>query len=313
MKKFRDPSPGDVAPVCETGVVTAIGFFDGAHLGHQQVFNQVKELAKTSDCCSAVVTFDPHPAQILRPENAPGLLTSHEHKLELFEEAGFDISVTYSFDRELAELSPRDFVQRLLVEGLQVKTIVVGEDFHFGAGRVGDVDTLRELGEEFGFTVAPVVLLSQEQSESLLVSSTAIRRALAGGDIEKVNDMLGRPHEIRGVVIHGDKRGRTIGFPTANVQMYDMVVPADGVYTGSVKLADGTEYRSAVNIGKRPTFHQNQSESLLEAHLLDFDEDIYDQEITVRLLKYLRSERRFAGADKLAAQLQRDIETVRSS
>ncbi len=313
MKKFRDPNPGDVAPVCETGVVTAIGFFDGAHLGHQQVFDQVKAFAQAADCCSAVVTFDPHPAQVLRPENAPGLITSHEHKLELFEEAGFDIAVTYSFNKELADLSPRDFVQRLLVEGLQVKNIVVGEDFHFGADRAGDVATLRELGEELGFEVSPVVLLTQDQSDSLLVSSTAIRRALAGGDIEKVNAMLGRPHEIRGVVVHGDKRGRTIGFPTANVRLEHMAVPADGVYAAEVELADGSVHKTAVNVGKRPTFHQNQSESLLEAHLLDFDEDIYDQQISVRLLKYLRSERRFAGIEQLKEQLIQDVKAVRSS
>ncbi len=310
MRVFVDPEVGEVTPLCAGGVVAAIGFFDGVHRGHQQVFSQVVETASETGACSAVVTFDPHPAVVLRPENAPSLLSSHSHKLELFAQYGFDLAVVYSFDETLAALSPEAFVERLLVEGLTVQHVVVGDDFHFGAGRSGNVATLRELGAHHGFAVAPVALMKQ-QIDSQLVSSTNIRRALAGGNVELAKELLGRPHELRGEVVHGDKRGREIGFPTANLGVAEnLAIPADGVYAGFVKLADGSTSDAAINIGKRPTFHTNASESLVEAHLIDFEGDLYGQQISVCFNKFLRSERRFNSLDELKAQLAEDVARV---
>lgn len=297
------------------GVETAlsVGAYDGIHLGHQKVLATMVALARERDLAPAVVTFDQHPAAVLRPENAPLLLTDQAQRRELFAALGIEWLYLLQFDEQRSQTTAREFVAETLVERLNVKLIVVGSNFHFGKGRTGSVDSLASLGEEFGFGVIGLDLLAEDEAVEP-VSSTAIRRALAGGDIAAVNAMLGRCFEVRGEVMEGDKRGRLIGFPTANVAFREgRAWPASGVYAGRVRLPDGRVLPAAINIGMRPTFHQHAERPLLEAHLLDFDEDLYGQDLAIEFVEFLRSERRFDGIDEIAAQLNKDVEVARSA
>lgn len=311
MQTVRDlsaqPWPGERA-------VVTIGMYDGLHLGHRTVIAQVRERAKSLGARSVVVTFDRHPMSIVRPESAPKLLTTLDQKLELLSGTGVDATVVVSFSEEQSHETAVDFVNRVLVGALNTQAVFVGSDFHFGHMRQGNVTLLREMGERHGFTAEPVRLVPRADGVDEPVSSTAIRRALAGGEIDTATRMLGRPHEIRGTVVDGDKRGRTIGFPTANVAVpQGMCIPADGVYAAVYRRPDGTEHACAVNIGRRPTFYRDASHSLIEAHLLDFTGDIYGEEAAVQFLAFLRSEKAFAGIDELKAQLMIDIEHARSA
>jgi len=259
-----------------------------------------------------VVTFDRHPASIVRPESAPPLLTDADQKMELLTETGIDAAVVVPFDERQAAESPESFVERVLVRCLNTKVIVVGEDFHFGRHREGNVDLLRKIGVEDDFDVEPIALLPRADGVVEPVSSTAIRRALAGGDIGRANEMLGRPHEVRGRVFEGDQRGRLLGFPTANVAVpKGMCLPADGVYAGFYERPSGLVYPCAINLGRRPTFYEHADSSLLEAHLLDADVDLYGEVAEVRFTHFLRSERKFDGVDALIQQLTTDVEHAR--
>lgn len=291
----------------ERSIIT-IGAYDGLHLGHQAVIAQVRELAAAHGARSVVVTFDRHPAMIVRPESAPMLLTDHEQRIELLEATGVDAAVILPFDEMQSEEDATHFVQRVLVDALNTELVVVGSDFHFGHDRQGNVELLARLGETQGFTVEAVDLLQRVDGVEEPVSSTAIRRALAGGNVSLAAAMLGRPFEARGVVVHGDQRGRTIGFPTANVEVSNRIcLPADGVYAGWYLRPDGETHPCAINLGRRPTFYEHAESSLLEAHLLDFDGDLYDEEARVRFVAFLRSERKFDGIDALSTQLKLDI------
>jgi len=293
--------------------VATIGAYDGVHLGHQSVIEQVCRLAKEQGARSALVTFDKHPATVVRPESAPKLLTSPEQRLELLEATGLDAVILISFDEEQAAESPQSFVERALVGHLAVSTIVVGDDFHFGRGREGNVSMLRELGAEHDFDVRPVELLGRADGVDEPVSSTSIRRALAGGDVGLANAMLGRPFEVRGMVSAGDQRGRLLGFPTANVEVWNRIcLPAEGVYAGRYRRPDGSEYDCALNLGRRPTFYEHADSVLLEAHLLDFDGSLYDEEAQIRFTHFLRSERKFDGVEALIEQLRADVENART-
>jgi riboflavin kinase/FMN adenylyltransferase len=211
--------------------VVTIGAYDGVHRGHQAVIAQVKATAQQLGCRSVVITFDRHPASVVRPESAPKLLTDIDQKLELLEKTGVDATMIVSFDASQSTEEPASFVKRVLVDALNTQVIVVGEDFHFGVKRAGNVAMLRDLGKQFDFEVAPVQLIQRPDGVTEPVSSTSIRRALAGGQVEVATNLLGRAYEVRGVVVNGDKRGRTIGFPTANVEVPNaMCLPADGVY-----------------------------------------------------------------------------------
>lgn len=263
---------------------------------------------------SAVVTFDRHPASIVRPESAPSLLTAAEQKMDLLESTGIDAVVMLPFDERQAAESPESFVRRVLVECLHTRVIVVGEDFHFGRNREGNVDLLRKLGAEpnVDFDVEPLELLPRVDGVDEPVSSTAIRRALAGGDVTRANEMLGHLYEVVGEVVKGDQRGRLLGFPTANVEVPNAVcLPADGVYAGWYERPDGDLHPCAINVGRRPTFYEHADSSLLEAHLLDFDGDLYGETARVRFAGFLRSERKFDGVDALIAQLRTDVEHAR--
>jgi len=293
--------------------VVTIGAYDGVHRGHRAVIEQVRRLASERKCRSAVVTFDKHPATVVRPASAPLLLTGPEEKKELLAATGVDALVIVPFDEAQAAESPQSFVERVLVDCLATSAIVVGEDFHFGRNREGNVDLLRKIGLEADFDVEPIDLLERRDGVDEPVSSTAIRRALAGGDITLANGMLGYPFEMRGSVRQGDQRGRLLGFPTANVEVSSrLCLPADGVYAGWYERPDGEVHECAINIGRRPTFYEDADTSLLEAHLLDFDGDLYDEPARVRFAHFLRSERKFDGIDALIEQLRADVENVRT-
>ena len=301
----KSPWPGRRA-------VVTIGAYDGVHRGHQSVIAAVRAKAAAVGAISAVVTFDKHPASVVRPESAPLLLTDLDQKLELLEATGVDAVVVVPFDREQAAEEPRGFVQRVLVDCLSVSHVAVGEDFHFGRNRAGDVTMLREEGARHDFTVGPIDLLQRDDGVDEPVSSTAIRRALKGGDVALASRMLGRWFEARGPVVDGDHRGRTIGFATANVQVPGFIcLPADGVYAGIYIRPDGSRWACAVNLGRRPTFYEHSDTSLLEAHLIDASVNLYGEPARVQFTHFLRSERKFNGPDALIAQVKLDIDHAR--
>jgi len=297
----------------ERSVVT-IGAYDGVHRGHQFVIDQVKRSAAALDARSVVVTFDRHPASIVRPESAPRLLTDLEQKLELLDATGVDATVVIHFDEAQSAETPGSFVQRVLVDGLRMRRIVVGEDFHFGSHREGNVALLRTLGAAADFDVEPIELIERSDGVDEPISSTAIRRAMAGGDVDVAERLLGRPFQARGSVVQGDQRGRLLGFPTANVEVPNFVcLPADGVYSGWYERPDGSRHACAINLGRRPTFYEHADHSLLEAHLLDFQDDLYGERAEVEFVHFLRSERKFDGFDALKTQLKHDIEQARAT
>ena len=310
MQVLRDTQPSDSSM---RSVVT-IGAYDGVHRGHQAVIEQVKTTAERLGCRSVVITFDKHPASVVRPESAPKLLTDIDQKLELLQQTGIDATLVVKFNKERSSEDPAAFVQRVLVDALHAQVIVVGEDFHFGFRRSGNVAMLRELGKQFDFEVVPVKLIQRPDEVEEPVSSTSIRRALAGGQVEVATNLLGRPFEARGVVVSGDKRGRTLGFPTANVEVPSaMCLPADGVYAGHFTREDGAVHACAINLGRRPTFFEHADHSLLEAHLLDFDGDLYGEHVRVTFEHFLRSERKFEGLEAIKTQLQLDVAAARAS
>ncbi len=293
--------------------VLTIGAYDGVHRGHQAIIAAVRQQAAELQAQSVVVTFDRHPASVVRPESAPKLLTDLDQKLELLEATGVDATVLVRFDLEQSAESPDAFVERVLVGALGAQRIVVGDDFHFGKGRSGNVALLRELGARNDFDVEPLPLIDRGDGVDEPLSSTAIRRAMAGGQVELASSMLGRPFQARGRVVQGDQRGRLLGFPTANVTVPGAIcIPADGVYAGWYMRPDGARHACAINLGRRPTFYEHADHSLLEAHLLDFNDDLYGEAARVEFTNFLRSERKFDGIDSLVSQLKQDVEHARS-
>ena len=292
------------------GTVLTIGAYDGGHCGHRKVIAEVCRLAEERGLGSAVVTFDRHPASVVRPESAPLLLTDLEQKLELLAATGVDQTLVVPFDEQRAAETAEDFVTNVLVGCLKVKLIVVGEDFHFGFRRLGNVALLREMGQALGFAVTGLGLVGMDGEPARdheQVSSTFIRRALGRGDLARANAMLGRPYEVRGTVVKGDQRGRTLGFPTANVRVdASILLPADGVYAGRVELPSGERRDAALSLGTRPHFF-NDGDLLLEAHLIDFSGDLYGQEVNVSFEKNLRPQQKFENLEALVAQLEKDV------
>jgi riboflavin kinase/FMN adenylyltransferase len=316
VKVFRDPVEVPDAPA---GRAVTIGAFDGVHLGHQAVLQLVKDLARARTLRSTVLTFDRHPAEVVRPGSAPKLLTTLDQKLELLEATGaVDECVVITFDEARSKEPAEQFVEELLAGILRARLVVVGADFHFGYRRHGDVPLLQRMGAELGFETIGLGLVAPRDGafagdDGSPYSSTRVRTLLASGDVEDAAAILGRPHEVRGIVEHGDQRGRTLGFPTANVAVPERVcLPADGVYAGTFAAADGIERVAALSIGRRPTFYAEAGMLLLEAYLLDFDGDLYGQNARVRFAKHLREQHRFDSVDDLIAQMQRDVEVVRT-
>ena len=293
--------------------VITIGAYDGVHRGHQAVIEQVRQQAGILDARSIVVTFDRHPASVVRPESAPLLLTDLDQKLGLLAATGIDATCIVKFDESSSHEEPSDFVKRVLVDGLSARRIIIGEDFHFGYKRGGNVALLRELGPKFDFDVVPIELISRGDGVDEPVSSTAIRRALAGGQVELATQLLGHHFEVRGNIVRGDQRGRTIGFPTANIEVPKAIcIPADGVYAGVLTRANGSKHVCAINLGRRPTFYEHADSSILEAHILDFDGDLYGESVRVSFSNFLRGERKFENIDALKMQLKHDIEQTRA-
>ncbi|MCC5950589.1 MAG: bifunctional riboflavin kinase/FAD synthetase [Acidimicrobiia bacterium] len=317
MQIVRDAEP---CPPPSGGSVVTIGAYDGVHRGHVAVINQVRALAAERGLTTAVVTFDEHPAAIVRPESAPALLCDLDQKLELLAATGIDRTVVVRFDEVRAKESAEDFVTSTLVGCLDARLVVVGADFHFGHERRGNVALLDEMGRQVGFEVRPIDLVGtdgQPAGDGAKVSSTAIRAALRAGELEAANHMLGRPHEVRGRVGHGDKRARDLGFPTANVAVDGRIcLPADGIYAGWCTREDGSVHPTAISLGRRPTFYEDQPVSLLEAHLLDVDPmapvDLYGESLRVSFVARLRDEERFDSVEALVAQMGRDCEQART-
>lgn len=306
------PCPTPLEPSAVT-----IGAYDGVHLGHQAVIGQVRELAAARGLQTVVVTFDRHPATVVRPESAPRLLCDLDQKLELLAATGVDATYVIRFDAERAAETAEEFVDDVLVGCLNARAVVVGEDFHFGHKRGGDVALLRDMGASRDFGVEGLALVDATGAPAGSgpnVSSTAIRRLLADGDVAGAGALLGRPHEVRGTVEHGDKRGRELGFPTANLVIpAEIQLPADGIYAGWFERADGTVHATAMSLGHRPTFYDRpQGAPLLECNLLDFAGDLYGEAVRVRFVERLRGEVRFEGIDPLVAQMQLDVDRTRA-
>jgi riboflavin kinase/FMN adenylyltransferase len=285
----------------------AIGTFDGVHVGHRAVIGRALEIAAERGITSAVVTFDRHPLEVIDPARVPRLLTPPAEKLRLLAELGPDEVVVLPFDEHLAGLAPGEFCDELLAGMLCAQAVVVGENFHFGAGGAGDAAELRACGARHGFDTIAVSLVTEHGKT---ISSTRIRRLLQHGELEEVREILGRPPSAAGIVVHGDERGRTLGVPTANVDVEaGTIFPGRGVYAARV-LVDGSWYRAAVNIGHNPTFRSKDVETAhvtVEAFLLDFAGDIYEHQIRVDFLHKIRDERRFDDVGALVAQMRRDI------
>lgn len=284
----------------------AIGYFDGVHLGHRRVIQKAIDAAKEKGLESAVLTFDPHPREILGQSGFTRYLTPLPDKQEEFARLGVDIVYVMTFDISFASVYPEDFVSECLVP-LQCKHIVVGFDFTFGYRGMGTAQTLAQLQQD-RYTVdvvGPVNRLGEK------VSSTVIREYLHQGNVEQVTLLLGRPYRIKGTVIHGDKRGRTIGFPTANIQLdQPYLLGKNGVY-GVRFTVEGQSYHGVMNIGIKPTFELEKKEKSLEVHVFDFDGDLYGKHAEVEVLFFLREEQKFSGVETLLAQIKKDVETAR--
>jgi riboflavin kinase / FMN adenylyltransferase len=293
------------------GSVVTIGAFDGIHLGHQALLRLVREKGTERGLPTALVTFDRHPAQVVRPETAPKLLTNLDQRLELLEATGLvDQAVVLTFDDARRRESAEDFVTEVLGGCLQARLVVVGADFHFGNARRGNVALLERMGRDLGFDVVGVELVSNPGE--VTYSSTLVRQRLAAGDVRGAAEILGRVHEVRGTVVEGDRRGRELGFPTANVAVPEEIcLPAAGIYAGAFIGADGIERAAALSLGRRPTFYRDQAYLLLEAYLLDFSGDLYGQPAAVGFIERIRSEERFDSVDALVAAMHRDVEAVR--
>ena len=257
------------------------------------------------------ITFDRHPAEVVRPESAPKLLTTLDQKVELLDATGLlDRVYVLHFDEARSREPAEEFVQEAFVEGAGAELVVVGADFHFGRSRGGNVALLERMGAEHGFAVVGLGL--EAAPGGVVYSSTKIRELLAAGDVAGARALLGRPHEVRGRVQVGDRRGRELGFPTANVAVPSRIcLPADGIYAGTFLGPDAVERTAAISLGRRPTFYEHADMSLLEAFVLDFDGDLYDQEVKVRFVERLRGEERFESAEALVEQMQRDVEDTR--
>src|ERR1041384_8488052 len=284
----------------------AIGVFDGVHLGHQAVISTSAEHARTVNGTPVVLTFDPHPEKILRPDKAPHLLTATPHKIALILTLGVRHLLIISFDKDFAGTEPEDFVQQLVQRSKPLRGICVGHEWSFGRNRRGNLQLLKNLGAQFDFDVVgiPPVRVNGE-----IVSSTTIRRAVEAGDLEKAATMLGREYKILGTVVRGDDLGKKIGFPTANLSAHSEQFPPTGVYFAEARL-EGVAYPGLINLGTRPTVAE-KAERVLEIYLLDFDREIYGKELEVRFVRYLRPEKKFENIDALVRQINVDVDQAR--
>lgn len=296
----------------DRGCVATIGNFDGVHLGHRAVFQRLLARGRELGLPATVITFEPQPMEVFAPESAPARLTRLREKLGALRASGIERVMLLEFGPRLAAMSAPEFVQRLLIEGLGVRFLLVGDDFRFGRGRAGDFALLTDMGREAeangaGFAVEDLHTITHGAER---ISSTRVREALARGDLEQTRHLLGRPYCLEGRVVHGDKRGRSIGFPTANIALHRRVSPVRGVYAVRVKGLGSEPWPGVANIGTRPTV--DGTSARLEVHLFDFDQSIYGRHLEVELALCLRDEQRFESFEALRAQIQRDAETARA-
>ncbi|MFJ4209870.1 bifunctional riboflavin kinase/FAD synthetase [Paenarthrobacter sp. NPDC089675] len=313
---WNDPTevPGDFGPT-----VVTIGNFDGVHRGHQHVLAQLTQTARRHGIPAVAVTFDPHPAQVHRPGSAPELIMGLQDKLDALGSAGVDAVLVMKYTLDLAAMTPYEFVNGILVESLHAAHVVVGHDLRFGAGNVGDVDTMRELGEQLGFSVQVVneygaggFPVHDDGDTDRRCSSTWVREALSEGDVATAAAILGRPHRMRGEVVHGAARGRDLGFPTANLA-HDSTgyVPADGIYAGWLIDQNGTRWPAAISVGSNPTFDGVSRQ--VEAHVIDRprekveDFDLYGQTVAVEFTQRLRGMVAYRGPEALVEQMNLDV------
>lgn len=298
----------DMVPVELGATVVTIGKFDGIHLGHQALIAETVKIAEEHMLVPALVTFDKHPGSYLNPKTSPIPLIGPTQKAELLEESGIELLVTLSFDEALAGLSAREFAEQILVHGLKAKAVVVGEDFKFGSGQEGDLNTLRDLGLELGFTV---LLVPSVEVDGVRVSTTHIRNLLEAGDVKAAAKSLGRLHCTRGEVEHGLKIGRELGFPTANIsRTAEGFLPKDGVYAGWLCDAQGQRHPAALSIGINETI--SEVPRLLEVHVLDRkDLDLYFQTVNVEYVEFIRPALKFAGVEELIVSINADLDKIR--
>ena len=281
--------------------VLTLGVFDGLHLGHQRIMQTVVERAKAADAVATAITFDPHPRAVLHPESAPPLLQTLDQRLANFEVLGIEQAIVIAFDREFAEQPAEDFLTNIVFDRLHAKEVYLGKGFAFGKNRGGNIDLLRQMSNNLGFFADEVEEVTLRGKR---ISSSKIRGLLAEGRINLARRMLGRPYGVEGVIIRGNRRGHTIGFPTANLHPHNRVIPKFGVYA-TATLIDGKWRRSITNIGVRPTF-ENEAEPSIESYVFDFDGDLYGDVLRVRFLHRIRDERKFSGIDELKAQIEKD-------
>ncbi len=292
----------DLSPLRLKGAWVTIGSFDGVHLGHQRLLSEFVAEAREADAPAVVITFYPHPAEVLGKVHEPFYLSTPEEKAALMAELGVDVVVTHPFNRDVARLSAEEFMERLR-RHLGLRRLWVGYDFALGRNREGDIPTLRQIGERMGYTL---VVFPPYAVEGEIVSSSRIRRALADGDVEKAARLLGRLYAVPGEVVRGDGRGRGLGFPTANLAVWEKrMVPASGVYAAFARAGDKV-YPAVVNIGVRPTFEERAAPRI-EAHLIGYSGNLYGEKLALEFVKRLRAERKFPSAEALRAQIERDV------
>ncbi|MEJ7925253.1 bifunctional riboflavin kinase/FAD synthetase [Sphingobium sp. AN641] len=304
MQRLDSSAP---VPAEFRGAIVALGNFDGFHLGHQAVVGRAIQWARSEGRRAIVATFDPHPMRLFHPDAPPFRLTTLDQRERLFAAAGADAMLVFNFDAALAALGPHEFVAGMLRDRIGLAGVVTGDDFTFAKGKTGNVAGLAEIGASLGIVAQAVGAVRRD--DGLPVSSSRIREALKAGDCATATRLLTRPFAIQGVVQHGDKLGRTIGYPTANVDIGNYLRPAYGIYAVRGLLPDGRVLDGAANLGIRPTF--DPPKELLEPHFFDFGDNLYDQPIEVQLIEYLRAEARFDSLDALMAQIDRDCAHAR--
>ncbi|MDD5681209.1 MAG: bifunctional riboflavin kinase/FAD synthetase [Candidatus Omnitrophica bacterium] len=282
-----------------------VGIFDGVHRGHQKILRELKKYSRAINGKSCVITFEPHPLKVLEPHRTPPTLISPEHKMRLLEAEGVDLAVVINFTKDFAAMTPAYFAGEVLKKSLNTKELLVGEDFVLGKDRSGSVGHLREIGRRLKFNVRAVKPL---KSGTNVISSTLIRKLIMSGDIRKAGQMLGRDVSVLGTVVRGSRRGRTIGFPTANIDPHHEAIPPSGVYIVKVKL-EGRLYRGLLNIGFRPTLQsvRKGKEPVIEVYIFGFDKVIYGRNIEVMFLKKIRDEKKFKDQSKLIARIEKDM------
>ena len=285
-----------------------IGNFDGLHLGHQAMLARLQDVARTRDLPSCVLSFEPHPREFFAPEQAPARLSSLREKAECLQRVGIDRLHVFRFDRAFSALTAQAFIEQVLGRTLQARYVLVGDDFRYGAKRAGDFALLQQAGQSLGFDAEflPTVEVAGERS-----SSTAVRQALAAGELEHAARLLGRPYSISGRVVHGDKLGRDIGFPTANIQLKHNRPPLQGIFAVEVCGLNGEPLPGVASLGKRPTVKGADAVPVLEVHLFDFKAEIYGRRVRVDFLHKLRDEEKYPDLDSLVAQIRRDVDNAK--